>query len=55
MWEWIVRLHIPDELSPEQEDALLEAISENIDWDQIKAFVEEKLESFGFVEVEVQE
>lgn len=54
MWEWRVKLNIPDYLTQDQEDALLDAITEHIEADQIRRFVEDKLGSF-VVEVEVLE
>lgn len=54
MWEWRVKLNIPDYLTQDQEDALLDAITEHIEADQIRRFVEDKLGSF-IVEVEVLE
>ena len=54
MWEWRVKLNIPDYLTQDQEDALLDVITEHIEADQIRRFVEDKLGSF-VVEVEVLE
>jgi hypothetical protein len=55
MWEWRVILNIPDYLTMEREDVLLDCATEAIDGDQIRHFVEDKLKDVAFIEVEVLE